>query len=936
MGGSASAIFDVEEIQALKLLSSSKRVHDNDVDTWELLFATNLGMRRWLAATPAVSQVKVSNHSLHLRSNNPQTFNFQRLVRKTLKQLQLLPVDIGSSCKSSFGSESSLLSSLNPRGRFGSGQYSSINSNYGRSGDDYSYSSIQVQNVCNSLFLIRKFSQYFIETCDGQEEEIMVHFTDEDEVQSTSKSSTRLIRDLLLGLMDFVIIHKPNVATYDLHVEINNLLLVLLSTQMYHPLELAEIDLDDSIEFNGTIESIADEDGPVRKNDCHVFLRTMMEIAYSDGLTGVDLSSNNHDEEEQDLVDIDLDASIGKETGVESIKKSGEGSERSSIAKKTMLASAFIMALLERIGARGAPEPGSAIMRAITARNTLANEYNSMTSKGINNEKSHIDVKSDILGSQPGDANHEKDCKTNAVKETKLTKRDEPSSLLRLATDLIVHIPMRLYEYFFPSNADACPLSDRSMLLLCTLVNNYTVGGCCEKKESRYNGIVNPFRESFINIGDDHKSVNGIIYSDYDEGTEDIYIPRTSFEILYQSLGPSLKGGRGAMLLYTLLSSNARFKDFVLARDDLDTIVLPILETIYHASKIAPSHLYVLLILLLILSEDVSFNEGAHKRITVGKVLWFKEYRLNDITLGSLMLIMVLRTLQYNHTSKHILMDTFVHENCYAILSNMSTHIRNMHPYGAQRLMSLLDVMNKRYRNLLDRHEVYESENNLVLLLLDLILTCIQPNVLQHNLALMYALLQRQQVIKSLCSVDTANSVSNKNTVENSKGTDAINDHQGIHTLCVKLWPIIKFFDEFVRTQSIESSINTQQSDSMSGKEQDMGLPSNANTLQGAVTVNSLHGDAANDTDTREGIMRLLEIGQRKWYKAMHQHGNESVYSSRTMVANIEKYMYEEVENPENFFLPYVWSMIYDTTPDIWWDSRRILLFPLVLKEGAQ
>ena len=383
--------------------------------------------------------------------------------------------------------------------------------------------------------------------------------------------------------MDFVIIHKPNVVTYDLHVEINNFLLVLLSTQMYHPLELAEIDLDDSIEFNGTIDSITNEDGRAKKNDCHVFLQTMMEIAYSDGLTGVELSSNSHDQEEQELVDVDLDASIGKETGIQSIKKSGEGSERSSIAKKTMLASAFIMALLERIGARDVPEPGSAIMRAIAARNTLASEYKSMTSNGIYNEKSHDEVKSDILGSQPQDASQENDCTTNTGKPPKFTSRDEPASLLRLATDLIVHIPMRLYEYFFPSNADACPLSDRSMLLLCTLVNNYTAGGCCEKNDFRCNEFVNPFRESFMNIGDDHKSVNGIVYSDYDEGAEDIYIPRTSFEILYQSLGPSLKGGRGAMLLYTLVSSNARFKDFVLARDDLDTIVLPILETMYHS-----------------------------------------------------------------------------------------------------------------------------------------------------------------------------------------------------------------------------------------------------------------------------------------------------------------------------------------------------------------
>ena len=86
--------------------------------------------------------------------------------------------------------------------------------------------------------------------------------------------------------------------------------------------------------------------------------------------------------------------------------------------------------------------------------------------------------------------------------------------------------------------------------------------------------------------------------------------------------------------------------------------------------------------------------------------------------------------------------------------------IRNMHPYSAQRLISLLDVMNKRYRNLVDRDEEYESENNLILLLLDTILNCIQPNMLQHNLALMYALLQRQRVIKSMCSVETTDSAS--------------------------------------------------------------------------------------------------------------------------------------------------------------------------------
>ena len=160
-----------------------------------------------------------------------------------------------------------------------------------------------------------------------------------------------------------------------------------------------------------------------------------------------------------------------------------------------------------------------------------------------------------------------------------------------------------------------------------------------------------------------------------------------------------------------------------------------------------------------------------------------------------------------------------------------------MHPYSAQRLMSLLDVMNKRYRKLVDRDEEYESEKNLILLLLDMILTCIQPNMLQHNLALMYALLQRQQVIKSMCSMETTDSASVGNhKIEHGKDTDAMNDHHGIKTLCVKLWPIIKFFDEFVRTHSVESNINTSQSDPMVSKEQEMGVTSNVVTSQGAVT----------------------------------------------------------------------------------------------------
>ena len=103
-------------------------------------------------------------------------------------------------------------------------------------------------------------------------------------------------------------------------------------------------------------------------------------------------------------------------------------------------------------------------------------------------------------------------------------------SLLRLATDMIVRMPMRMYEYFFPSAAETCPLSERSMLLLCMLVNNHrnksvTDGDKNEKdyRTSNSDSLVNPFLESFINIGDDHKTANGMIYSNQDEVEKDIF-----------------------------------------------------------------------------------------------------------------------------------------------------------------------------------------------------------------------------------------------------------------------------------------------------------------------------------------------------------------------------------------------------------------------------
>lgn len=56
-------------------------------------------------------------------------------------------------------------------------------------------------------------------------------------------------------------------------------------------------------------------------------------------------------------------------------------------------------------------------------------------------------------------------------------------------------------------------------------------------------------------------------------------------------------------------------------------------QMLYTASGRAPSHLYMLLIILLILTQDASFAANVHK-VQLTSVPWYKERLLNRTSLG--------------------------------------------------------------------------------------------------------------------------------------------------------------------------------------------------------------------------------------------------------------------------------------------------------------
>ncbi|XP_075302854.1 dymeclin-like isoform X4 [Opisthocomus hoazin] len=156
-----------------------------------------------------------------------------------------------------------------------------------------------------------------------------------------------------------------------------------------------------------------------------------------------------------------------------------------------------------------------------------------------------------------------------------------------------------------------------------------------------------------------------------------------NFNSLYTALCEQQKSDQATLLLYMLLHQNGNVRTYVLARTDIENLVLPILEILYHVEERNSHHVYMALIILLILTEDDGFNRSIHE-VILKNITWYAERVLTEISLGSLLILVVIRTIQYNMTRTR---DKYLHTNCLAALANMSAQFRSLHQYAAQRII---------------------------------------------------------------------------------------------------------------------------------------------------------------------------------------------------------------------------------------------------------
>ncbi|KAL3678033.1 hypothetical protein R1sor_020989 [Riccia sorocarpa] len=365
---------------------------------------------------------------------------------------------------------------------------------------------------------------------------------------------------------------------------------------------------------------------------------------------------------------------------------------------------------------------------------------------------------------------------------------DGHGGILERMSSVAASVLSNSYGNFLKSKGEISksPLADNSLLLLLVLVHNIKVTRGEENSE-KVNGVagpidellpssnisgVNPFRDSLEALRDTSFYPAALSSEKVDpDDLEVVDSPissalRIPYAALFERLSATVADERSTLLLYSLVHGNATFLEYMLVRVDLDTLLVPALEVLYNASRCNPNQIYMLLIILLILSQDASFNASIHKLILPG-VPWYKERLVPRTSLGSLMVVILIRIVKENLSK---LRDVYLHTNCLATLANMAPHCHQLNTYASQCLVSLFDMLGRKYTRLSETHchgttvSISEGDNisaeileevptelhiyadflRIVLEVINSILTYALP----RNPEVVYALLHRQELFQ--------------------------------------------------------------------------------------------------------------------------------------------------------------------------------------------
>lgn len=441
----------------------------------------------------------------------------------------------------------------------------------------------------------------------------------------------------------------------------------------------------------------------------------------------------------------------------------------------------------------------------------------------------------------------------NSASYTLFSEGNQPGVLQRAAN--LVLLP---FNYLVNSSGEASrsSLADSSLNILLTLIHYRKCVLVESVKDRSDDSATSDYilkEETYFSENPYCKALENARDIEFDRDIEGHAhsgpLVRLSFASLYDTLGMCLSDEGAVLLLYSLVHGNPGFLEYVLVRTDLETLLMPLLETLYDAARRTSNQIYMVLIILLILSQDSSFNASIHK-LMIPSVPWYQERLLHQTSLGSLIVIILIRTVKYNLSK---LRDVYLHTNCLATLANMAPHAHRLSAYASQRLVSLFDMLSRKYTKLaelkndkmhISNGESRDSESlpedmstelhiytdflRLVLEILNAILTYALP----RNPEVVYAIMHRQEVFQPF------------------------KNHPRFNELLENIFTVLDFFNSRM----------------------------DAHKMDGEWSV--------------EKVLQVIIINCRSW------RGD-----GMKMFTQL-RFTYEQESHPEEFFIPYVWQLV--------------------------
>ncbi|XP_068033493.1 dymeclin isoform X5 [Anomalospiza imberbis] len=443
------------------------------------------------------------------------------------------------------------------------------------------------------------------------------------------------------------------------------------------------------------------------------------------------------------------------------------------------------------------------------------------------------------------------------------------------------------------------PLASQSLLLLLVLANLTDTPD-----------TPNPYRQAIMSF---KNTQDNTAFS-----SSNPHAFQINFNSLYTALCEQQKSDQATLLLYMLLHQNSNVRTYVLARADIENLVLPILEILYHVEERNSHHVYMALIILLILTEDDGFNRSIHE-VILKNITWYAERVLTEISLGSLLILVVIRTIQYNMTRTR---DKYLHTNCLAALANMSAQFRSLHQYAAQRIISYTCRHLRRYVYVLDKlyfpHSHCSTLQHCFSTLSDngeelLSLTC--SHILRSYASSLFSLLSKkhnkvlEQATQSLRSSLGSN---------DSPLPDYAQDLNVIEEVIRMMLEIINS----CLTTSLHHNPNLVYALLYKRDlfEQFRTHPSFQDIMQNIDLVISFFSSRLEQAGAELSVERVLEIIKQ---------GAVALPKDRLRKFPELKFKYVEEEQPEEFFIPYVWSLVYNSAVALYWNPRDIQLFTM-------